>query len=154
MIELLPEPGEILFIWTGASFSSFAVLPRIIMQEGNIAELIISSFTLNLRIFDSIMNLFNRGQIGRIYLFLNDSIEKRLPTIYQQLLLYSANNPAIKVQLGWNHSKVTLVKTSTANYCLEGSGNFSETARHEQYTFSNDRDIYEFRRRTIIAQFK
>jgi hypothetical protein len=153
MLNRLPQPGELLFIWTSASFSSFALIPEIIKKHGKIEELYLSSFTVNMRITTGMIDLMRQGRIAKVWLFMSDTIEKRLPRIFEQLRDYCRLNPNLKVKYGWNHSKILLLKTGNQWYCLEGSGNFSETSRHEQYLFSNHPEIYEFRRKGIASQF-
>ena len=151
-LKSLPVKNEIQFIWTKAQFSSIRVIEDINRQAGIISELWLSSFTINTGVFNEIILMILSGKVISCWLYLSNTIEKRLPKIYDQLKAYEYNK-IIRLKYGWNHSKICLAMTDHDYFCLEGSGNFSDSARYEQYIFSNHKDIYEFRRRNISDCF-
>lgn len=50
----LPSPGEIFFLWTINSFNAFTFIPFIFQHCGTIDELILSTYSINIRIIDAL----------------------------------------------------------------------------------------------------
>lgn len=148
----IPEAGNMIFIWTQVQFSALDVIPFIVAKHP-IEEMFLSSFTININIFNALLMLVRSQKIKQCNLFLSNTIQRRLPKVYEQLKTYE-NTSNIKIVYGWNHSKITLFKTEKDYYCLEGSGNFSKNARFEQFLFSNNIEIYDFRRRCFAGYFE
>lgn len=145
----LPTEGEILFLWTVNSFNAFTFIPYIIRYCGDVHEVVMSTYSINIRIIDALIRLVDSCKIHSIHIFISDSIKSRLPKVYDHLMAVIVNKP-ISVDFAWNHSKITLIKTVDGHYVVEGSGNWGENAKHEQYIFLNSRNIYEFRKNEIL----
>lgn len=144
----LPEAGEIMFLWTLNSFNAFTFIVYTIKHCGPIDELTFSTYSLNERIFASLMKWYDKGEIKRITLLISDSIRSRVPKIYD-LLRSQAVRRDLRVIYAWNHSKVILMRAGKHRFVVEGSGNFSENALYEQYIYMNDERIYDFRKECI-----
>lgn len=144
----LPEAGEIMFLWTLNSFNAFTFIVYTIKHCGPIDELTFSTYSLNERIFASLMKWYDKGEIKRITLLISDSIRSRVPKIYD-LLRSQAARRDLQVIYAWNHSKVILMRAGEHRFVVEGSGNFSENALYEQYIYMNDERIYDFRKECI-----
>jgi hypothetical protein len=145
----IPESGEIFFLWTVKSFNSFTFIPYILKECDIIEQLIISTYSINIRIINALIKLIDAGKIKQVDLFISESLQSRLPKVYDHLMAVTDNKP-VRVIYAWNHSKIALIKTANHYFDLEGSGNFSENAQHEQYIFLNNRKIYEFRKNEIL----
>lgn len=145
----IPAPGEIFFLWTVNSFNAFTFIPYIIRECGIIEELMISTYSINVRIINALVKLIDAGKLKQVSIFISDSLKSRLPKVYDHLMAVSDNKP-IEVLYAWNHSKIALIRTADHYFDLEGSGNFSENAAHEQYIFLNNRKIFEFRKNEIL----
>lgn len=144
----LPTANEVIFLWTLNSFNAFTFIVYTIKECGPIDELIFSTYSLNERIFTSLMKWYDKGEIKQITLLISDSIRTRLPKIYDLLRSQSARRN-IRVIYAWNHSKVILMRVGEHRFVVEGSGNFSENALHEQYIYMNNGEIYDFRKECI-----
>lgn len=152
LICRLPDPGEAFFIWTVNSFNAFNFIP-FILKKALIEELVISTYSINIRIIDSISHYLHQNLIGSVYVLISDSAKYRIPTVTDHLDQFATLNPSrVNIRYAWNHSKVTLIKTNAGFYSIEGSGNFSENSRHEQYIIVNSKQIYDFRRRWITHE--
>jgi hypothetical protein len=145
----LPEPGEIYFLWTENSFNAFTFIPYIIKQYKVIDRLIISTYSVNQRIIESLMRYFHKGCIKEIFILVSDSLKFRMPKVVdvmESLVLAYSN---ITVCYSWNHSKVTLMQCGDDHFVMEGSGNWSENSRYEQYVFLNNKKVFDFRKECI-----
>ena len=132
LIGKLPAHDEILFLWTLNSFNAFTFIPFVINETGRIDNLVFSTYSINTRIVNSIIRWMQRGKIEHVHIFISDSMKFRMPKVVDLLnsLVTAGNN--IKVDYVWNHSKVTLINANKQHFVIEGSGNFSENAQHEQ----------------------
>jgi hypothetical protein len=145
----IPEENEIFFLWTVNSFNAFTFIPFIIKEAGTIFELIISTYSINLRIIEALIKLMDSGKIGWVSIYISDSIRGRLPKVYDQLITLAEKYP-VDVTYAWNHSKIALIKTQDHYFDVEGSGNWGENAQHEQYIFLNSKSVFDFRKNEII----
>ncbi|MFZ4569702.1 MAG: hypothetical protein ACOYM0_01070 [Bacteroidales bacterium] len=145
----IPRDGEIFFLWTVNSFNAFTFIPFIIKECGVIQELILSTYSINIRIIDALVRLIDSGKIAHVEIFISDSIKSRLPKVYDHLMALVENKP-VRVTFSWNHSKIALIRTAEHYFDVEGSGNWGENAQHEQYVFLNSRNIYDFRKKEIL----
>jgi hypothetical protein len=145
---LLPGSDEIIFLWSLKSFNAFTFITYIIKYAGAIDQLTISTYSLNNRILTSLIRQYDNGHIKNIELLISDSIKFRLPKL-NDLIQSQASTRNITVLYSWNHSKITLLRVKDFYFCVEGSGNFSENALHEQYIFTNNKKLYEFRKSCI-----
>lgn len=144
-----PDPGEAFFLWTLNSFNAFTFIVYVIKTHGSITDLTLSTYSINDRILTSLIKWYDKGHIGKVNISISDGIRQRNPRIYDQLESQKRNRD-IDIRYTWNHSKVTLMKTPEHHFVVEGSGNFSENAAHEQYLFTNDSALYDFRYNCIM----
>lgn len=141
----LPAPEETFYLQTENSFNAFTFIPMIAKQQG-IKELYASTYSINIRVIESLIELHDSGLVEQITLMISDSLIKRNPTTYDLLSALIKSRANMKVNYTWNHSKVSLIKTEFSSYVIEGSGNWSENALYEQYVFTNSKEVFEFRK--------
>ena len=146
-----PRENECYFLWTLNSFNAFTFIPYLIKEHGHIDELTVSTYSINTRIADSFMRHLSQGSIAKVKILLAESMSYRMPKVVDHLKMSLADHPSASITYGWNHSKITLVRSGDHHYVIEGSGNWSENAAHEQYIFINSPEIYAFRRSHIDA---
>lgn len=140
----LPQPGEIFFLQTEGAFNAFTFV-LLIAKRFSIKELSASTYSINRKVIDALMELHDAGKIEKITLLVNDGITSRNPLTMDNLMAMSRTRPNVSVKLAWVHAKVCLMQTHHAHLVVEGSGNWSENAQYEQYTFINCEDTYNFR---------
>lgn len=143
-----PAPGEVFFLWTMKSFNAFTFIVYVIKEIGPVDELCLSTYSLNERILASILKWYDKGQIRSIRINISDSIRHRMPKVYD-LIETQKKHRQMEVTYSWNHSKITLIRAGGNEFVVEGSGNFSENAMHEQYLWTNDAEVYAFRKACI-----
>ncbi len=146
----LPGCGEAFFIWTVNQFNAFTFIPYVLSQFDKIDELVISTYSINIKVIDSLSHFLRANKIGSVFIVISDSANFRIPKVVDHLKLFSESFSNVDVRFAWNHSKITLMNCKNNYFLLEGSGNFSENSRHEQYLLLNSPTIYEFRKNWII----
>lgn len=141
----LPAEEEVFYLQTENAFNAFTFIPMIAKQQG-IKELYASTYSINIRVIESLIELHDAGIVEQITLLISDSLIKRNPTTIDLLSALVRTRANIKVVYSWNHSKVCLIKTAFSYYVIEGSGNWSENAFIEQYAFTNSKNVFDFRK--------
>ncbi len=141
----LPNEEEFFFLQTESSFNAFTFIPLIAKNQG-IKELFASTYSINIRVIEALVELHDAGIVEQITLMVSDSLIKRNPTTINHINALISTRPNINLTYSWNHSKVCIMKTQFAHFVVEGSGNWSENALYEQYIFANSKQLYEFRK--------
>lgn len=142
----LPSPEEVFFLDTENAFNAFTFIVMVAKTQ-SIKELFASTYSINIRVIESLMELHDHGFIDKINLMVSDSLIKRNPTTIDLLSALVKSRPNIKVIYTWNHSKVSLMQTEYNYYVVEGSGNWSENALIEQYVFTNSQMVFDGRKK-------
>lgn len=146
----LPEKGEFFALWTLKSFNAFTFIPYLIKELDKIDYLVLSTYSINMRIIDSLIKKIDQGKIDHVKLFIADSLKFRMPKVVDHLsAMVQTRTEKISVHFAWNHSKITLAQCGDRFFCVEGSGNWSENAQFEQYLFFNYKRLYDFRLKCI-----
>ncbi|MDD4375075.1 MAG: hypothetical protein PHG67_14280 [Bacteroidales bacterium] len=145
----LPKPGEFFALWTLKSFNAFTIIPYMIKTVGRVDYLVLSTYSINTRIVDSLCRKIDQDHIGHVKIFISDSIKNRMPKVVDHLHMMMQSRQQLTVHYAWNHSKITLIEAGGEFYVFEGSGNWSENAQYEQYLFFNHRPLYDFRLKCI-----
>ena len=144
-----PVKDEVFCLWTLNSFNAFTFIPFMIKEHGKINELIISTYAISSRILNAFTNYIEKDLIAGIHITISDSIKYRQIKNFEELTLMQSRYPGFTVSYGWNHSKITLIQNAQGYFVIEGSGNYSENAQHEQYMFMNSQPLYMFRKACI-----
>lgn len=144
-LSRLPTKEEFFFIQTSKQFNAFTFIPFILKTE-SIQELHASTYSISVRLVESMMELHDAGMIERITLLVSNSLIKRNPVTIDKIESLASTRPNFEIKYSWNHSKVSLIKTKSSYFVIEGSGNWSENAAIEQYIFANSPGLYEFRK--------
>ena len=147
----IPKPEETTIIWTVKSFNAFTFIPFIFQHFGIIEELTISTFSINRRIIDALVLMLDQGRILKVHILISESLKTRLSTVNDHLSAVVVNKPQVTLRYGWNHSKISCIRCGDNFFVAEGSGNWGENAQHENYTFTNSKQVYEFRKEEILA---
>lgn len=143
-LKRLPSVEEFFFLQTSKQFNAFTFIPFIVKSE-NIRQLKASTYSISIRVVEGLIELYDQGLIEEIQLLVSDSLIKRNPVTLDKIDSMAKNRANISIDFTWNHSKVTLAKTDSSHFVIEGSGNWSENAAIEQYLFANSKGLFEFR---------
>ena len=141
----LPTPEEFCFLQTEKQFNAFTFIPYILKTQ-TIKNLYASTYSISVRVVESLMELYDAGMIDSITLLVSDSLIKRNPVTIDKIESLASSRGNVKILYTWNHSKITLAETVSGYYIIEGSGNWSENAAIQQYLFANSKALFEFRK--------
>jgi hypothetical protein len=95
--------------------------------------------------------MLDQGRILKVHILISESLKTRLSTVNDHLSAVVVNKPQVTLRYGWNHSKISCIRCGDNFFVAEGSGNWGENAQHENYTFTNSKQVYEFRKEEILA---
>ncbi len=146
-----PSPNGVYFLWTMKSFNAFTFITYTIRYQKHIEELTVSTYGINTRIVNALFNWIDKGAIQKVNFFMSESAKYRIPKVLDLIDSMSQSRPGkVNLFFGWNHSKITLMKTQKHRFVVAGSGNFSENARHEQYMFADSPELFDFYHKNIM----
>lgn len=140
----VPTQEEFFFLQSDTAFNAFTFIP-LIAKSHSIKELYATTYSISRKVIESLIELHDSGQIERITLLISDSMIKRNPLVIENLMAMAQSRPNLTVLYAWVHAKVCLMQTHDNYFVVEGSGNWSENAHYEQYTFANSKGLYDFR---------
>ena len=144
-LHRLPTKDEFIFLQSAASFNAFTFIP-FIAKPFHIEHLYATTYSISRRVIEAIMELHDTGMIARVTLLISDSMIKRNPQTIDNLVAMQSTRGNVEVLFGWIHAKVALARTADNYFVVEGSGNWSENAKYEQYLFAESRGLFEFRK--------
>lgn len=148
----IPRENECTFIWSLNSFNAFTFIPFCIAKFGQIEELYLSTYSINLRIINALIKEIDNKNVLKAHIFISESIKIRQYQLIEHLESQVNNRENITVSYGWNHSKVTCAKCKENYLIFEGSGNWSENSRYEQYVLVNSKTVFYFRKNIITNE--
>ena len=144
-----PKVNHIYFLWTQNQFNSVTFILYIIKNFSVIDNLIFSTYAINERIVNSLVKNYDNGTIRQISIFISDTVQSRNAKV-NDLLKMQAEKHGWQIIYAWNHSKVMLMQSGENYFCIEGSGNLSDNSRFENYIFTNNKTVYDFRRECLL----
>lgn len=144
-LQRLPEQEEFFFLFSEKQFNAFTFIPFILKHQV-ISHLFASTYSISIRVVESLMELHDNGMVEKVTLLISDSLIKRNPVTVDKIEAFAQSRANVEIKYSWNHSKITLARTCRDHFIIEGSGNWSENAAIEQYTFANSKDLFEFRK--------
>ena len=140
----IPTQEEFFFLQSDTAFNAFTFIP-LVAKVFPIKELHATTYSISRKVIDALIELHDKGMIERITLLISDSMIKRNPIVIDNLMAMAQSRPNLTVLYAWVHAKVCLMQTHENYFVVEGSGNWSENAHYEQYTFANSKGLYDFR---------
>lgn len=143
-LKRLPEEEEFFFLQSDNSFNAFTFIPWMCKTE-RICHLHAVTYSINQRVINSLVELHTSGKIDKITILVSDTLLRRNPNTVDILTSTNKMFPNIEIIFAWVHAKVALIKTKSAHFIIEGSGNWSENAYYEQYMLANSPGLYDFR---------
>ena len=152
LCEKLPNSNQVIkALSTKGGFSALSFILWITNTE-KIEELWISTFRIGKKHFQKLEELYENNKIEKLYLITSDS-QERIDSLAQykdSTYNYFQHIKEISEKNNWkiaifnNHSKIVLAKTKDNFYVLETSSNMNENPKCEQFSFENDKSLYDF----------
>jgi hypothetical protein len=140
-----PTKGEAVYLQTDKAFNAFTFIPYVANTE-QIKELSAVTYAVNRQVIDALIHLYDTGKVERINLLVSECLLKRSPLVADYLQSVCKQRTNITVLYAWTHAKVCLIETYENKYIIEGSGNWSANAHFEQYVWTNDDFVFDFRK--------
>lgn len=144
----LPKKDESVHIVTQNAFNSWTFIPYILEKE-KIINVIVSTYAISIKVITALSTLLQKDIIKYCYVLISTGIKNRKPSAVFNLEAESKKY----INFDWGHylthAKVTLIKTANNFYVIEGSGNFNENDKVEQYVICNCKELYNFHKEWI-----
>lgn len=147
LIKRPPEKDEsIRAVSYEGGFSSISFITYIALKE-RVEELTASSLRIGTKQLAILEELRKEGKLDKArFVFgtiMKEDEKNKKYDYYNRLIDISRRNGWEYVAVN-NHSKIILMKTNKNYYVLETSSNLNDNPKIEQFTFENDRELYEF----------
>lgn len=141
----LPKAGESLHIVSNGSFDYFNIIPRIIDLSiyDYCEEFYFSTWTMSHENVLRIWEEFDAGRIKKVTGLTGEYFRTRESATYT-ILAMGCEERGQRCYANKNHSKVSLVKCGHDHYVIEGSANFTNNPRIEQFSLTNHQELYNF----------
>lgn len=148
-VSNFPNEGEQIRIVTQQQINAFTLL-QMIHSEVGIDELYCTSYNFSSIAIQSLMHFLSSG-CQQMTIVANESMKQMAPKRYDDLNnAYKAYKGRLKVAIVHNHTKITLIRTKDNRFfVIEGSGNFSDNVKIEQYLFEQSKDTFQFHQQWI-----
>lgn len=135
----------------GGGFSILGVIKYIAEHEG-IEELYCSTFRIGKKHFNALIRLHEDGKLKTCHFITSQTQERCDDQMMYKGQRYNYYEFICKTceDYGWeiksydNHSKIYLMKTKKNFYVVETSSNLNENPKCEQFSWENDKSLYEW----------
>lgn len=141
-----PKEGEQYRIITEKSFNAYAFICSL-LEEG-IEDLHLAIYRINEPTVISLMAMLDDGRIRRASFIISSFFNQtKKPEKWADMLAGYCQQHPDRTSFAYlhNHAKIACVRTSKDEcFVFEGSGNMSDNARIEKYTYEQSREVYQF----------
>lgn len=146
LIEEPPTTDQCYKLVSVGGFSSIGIIKYIAMREG-IEDLYVSTFRIGKPHFEALQNLHKRGKLKRatfITSLKQAGIDSAISIDYYAIISEECRKLGWNIKAYNNHSKIILMRTNKNYYVVETSSNLSENPKMEQFSWENDKQLYEW----------
>jgi hypothetical protein len=132
------------------SFNPLNVL-KFVDNTYEIEEIFLVVYRMNLKAVNFFKNFIDERKIPTIILLSSFFKEnKKYERWCKELIDFASESGLVEIKFKHTHAKIFICKTKCKkNIVFEGSGNFSDNARIEQYLFENNELTYNFHKKWI-----
>ena len=152
-IASMPEEGEQIRIITQQQINTYTLI-LMIQQQFGIKQLYCTTYNFSSVAINLLTELLANG-CERLTLVCNESLRQLMPARYLQLKEAHRNhNGRLRLAVIHNHTKIALIETQDNRFfVVEGSGNFSDNVKVEQYLFEQSKQAFNFHQSWIEHLF-
>lgn len=146
LIENPPTKNQCYKLISVGGFSSIGIIKYIALREG-IEELYVSTFRIGKPHFEALCDLHKRGKLKQanfITSLKQAGIDSSMSINYFEEISEECHKLGWNIKAYNNHSKIVLMKTPKNFYVIETSSNLSENPKMEQFSWENDKELYEW----------
>lgn len=154
LIKQPPKSNECFkIISVSGGFSSIAIIKWIAeIAGGGIKEMFVSTFRIGKKHIAILDDLYEKELLKNVHLFTSETqknvdckmIYKDKEYNYFDYICEICNKNNWKICCCNNHSKILLLRTEQNFYVIETSSNLNENPKMEQFSFENDKELYDF----------
>lgn len=143
----LPTDEVIKLISLSGGIASLTFI-KLVADVEPIEELTASTLRIGEKQFQYLETLAKSKKLGKVRFF-TSNMQANLDTKNAKYNYLSRFENACK-KYKWNvfvvnnHSKIILLRTKSGHYVLETSSNLNENPKIEQYSFENNKELYDF----------
>lgn len=140
----LPLPGVTWHAISNSRFNFWSFVPSVIAYLGNYTNsLYCATWTTNNLNTRHLIELFDAGRIGEVTFVVGKYFQTREQAVYNYLAtnLLERNQ---RLVVGEHHLKVLLLQNEGNFIVVESSANLTSNPRTEQFTYSNDENLFHF----------
>ena len=139
------EKGTIYNIVTQKIINPYGFI-LVACKHAPINHLYIATYSIKLKAIEILMNLLDSGMIKRFTLVLNCNMKFKMKGQHVHLLEEEKKRDNFQIIKKYSHAKVTLIDQADRKLVIQGSGNYSENPKIEQYTICDDQNLFDFHR--------
>jgi len=141
----LPGPNETWHFISAAKYDYWNIIVEAIKAAGGAAEFYASTWTMNRNNVLELLDLFDAGEIQKFSILTGTYFKTRETSVYAQLLngILARNQRYVSFI---NHTKIALIQNGEYFIAMEGSANFTQNPRLENFIITNNRELYQFHR--------
>ena len=151
IVGAIPEPGTSLHIVNNASADFWDFIPYLASLMGP-AHMHASTWSMNRTNAREMLELLDRGQLLDVALLTGSYFKTREHAVYATLAAGLLERGQ-RILAFWNHAKILVLQNERAAIVVEGSANFTQNPRIEQYVVTHSRELAEFHRSWMEEMF-
>lgn len=146
-LDGLPKRGEAWHCLIDGTYSLWDLVPAIHRIAGKIKELFIATLSFSKGNIESMLGMFDAGQIGKITLLCSHYFSATSKEIYDDAAVGFAARKEQRFASVRTHAKVMAIRMSTgARYAIESSANLRSCKNVEQFVIINHPRLFNFHR--------
>lgn len=144
VLEGLPKPQETWHILSNSRFNFWSFVPTCIEFLGGKTDLLYcATWTTNNQNTSELIKLLDLGKIDSIVFVVGRYFQVREQAVYNFLATQLMQRKQ-KLIVGEHHAKILLLQNGDNYITIESSANLCANPRTEQFTYSNDKGLFEF----------
>ena len=142
IVPEVPEHGTTIHVVSNASADFWDFVPYLLRKIGP-ANMWASTWSMNRGNALELLDLLDRGQLLSVSLLTGSYFKTREHAVYATLTSGLLERGQ-RILAFWNHSKILTLANDQYAITIEGSANFTQNPRVEQYVITHDRALVDF----------
>jgi hypothetical protein len=142
-IEGLPKQDEFIRIKTTGTSDTGSIFDYIAKQSQSLDEVYIATWIISRENIDQICKLIDSGKIKSLTFVISKRLKELKKANYAHFVeQFEKRSNVVKFRVCNSHAKTFSAKADENHFTIDGSGNWTENPRIENYTIFND--IFSF----------
>lgn len=140
----IPEPATTWHAISNSRFNFWSFVPSVIKYLGDYTTtLYCATWTTNNLNTKDLIGLYDAGKIGAITFVVGRYFQAREEAVYNFLASKLLERKQ-RIIVGEHHAKILLLQNEDNYITIESSANLCANPRTEQFTYTNDKDLFHF----------